>query len=177
MNAETAKAFPKGTPYNSILEHMTSTMPKVSPGATGNFSGSLPRGNSFSGNSADLAHELSGGGFFVDLEKAYYLNNSECIQGNVAEINSGSGLLNTPRKEGTILYVDMLFEPGMLIGQYVKLKTGIDLLGEGHGQFDGPYKVISVHHRGTISAAICGEAVTTVGMWIGTEALSIVNGR
>jgi hypothetical protein len=32
-------------------------------------------------------------------------------------------------------------------------------------QLNGQYKVVSIKHQGTISDAVCGDAITTVGLF------------
>ena len=81
------------------------------------------------------------------------------IAGSLTIIDSSTGLLNTPLLEETVVYLDILFEPRLVFGQGVKLKATT-----GPSDFINTYKVVSIHHRGTISDAVCGDAVTTVGL-------------
>jgi hypothetical protein len=168
VNSETAKQFPKGTPTSTIMKEITKDLPNVSPGAVGSYPTTIPRGNSYSGNSADLLRDISNGGFFVDLEKANILQDNEYIQGDLEIIDSDSGLLGTPRREGTLLQFDILFEPRLIIGQKIHLDSSTA------SNFNGDYKIMSIHHRGTISEAVCGDAITTVGLWYGTKQLNKV---
>lgn len=173
INSQINEAFKSGTPTNKVMETILASFQNrnVSIGAIGSFPGTLPRGNSVSGNSADLANALSKGGFFVDLEKAYCLNDSECIAGSLLVINSDSGLLGTPVRDKTTLTFDILFEPRILIGQLITLDS---ITGD---NFNGDYRVISVKHRGMISEAVCGNAVTSLGLWKGLETLTVVPSR
>lgn len=168
LNGNTEVNVPKGTPLNGVLETIIQSLPKVNRGAVGNFTSSSKRSNTFSGNTAELLSELSGGGFFIDLEKCYILGDDECITGSIVVITSDSGLLGTPRREQTAITFDMIFEPRLLIGQLVVLNSSTDQ------NFNGPRKVISVHHRGMISDSVCGSATTSVGLWYGTSLLRIV---
>lgn len=169
INGQTSTNFPAGTPQNAVLESILKDLPRVNRGAVGTFTGSLTRGNSISGNTADLLKELSGNAFFVDLEKAYVLQDDEAILGPISVLTSSTGLLGTPRREENVLTVDMIFEPRLLIGQQILLNTST-----GEGGFNGLFKVISLHHKGMISDAICGSATTTAGLWFGTKVLKIV---
>jgi hypothetical protein len=168
INGEVSKAFQKGIPYNDILDHIVSTLPAIKKGARSNYQGTLPRGNSLSGNPAALASELSRGGFFVDLEKAYMLQDQDVIKGSVQVISSESGLLGTPRREDTVVTVEMVFEPGLLIGQVLELRSKTAKV------FNGEYKVISLQHRGVISEAVSGDCMTTVGLWLGPGSFNVV---
>lgn len=169
-NAQTNTPFPSGTAQTTVIKTLASSLPNVTLGAIGSFPGSLTRGASLSGNTIDLLRELTGGGFFIDNGKAYCLGDSEAIQGEMLLINSESGLLGTPVREQTLLNFDMMFEPRLTVGQKIQLDSSTG------GNFNGFYKIISLKHRGTISAAVCGDAITTVGMFYGNFALQIVPG-
>lgn len=168
LNGSVSKTFGKGTTQNEILDAVVKSLPAVNKGAIGDFSDTLQRGNTIAGNSAELAKQIGGGGFFVDLEKAYVLRDNECIEGPMTLIDSSMGLLGTPKREQTVVTVEMIFEPRLLIGQL------IDLESTTNENFQGPHKVISIAHRGMISEAVCGSATTTVGLWIGPELLKVV---
>lgn len=158
-------SFAKGQSTNEILDDIQKNLPMVNKGARGDFPGVLVRGNSLSGNTADLARTLSNGGFFVDLETAHCLNDNDCLQGSLETITSASGLLGTPLREKGMIFIEMIFEPRLLIGQLIRLES---ITAE---NFNGNYKVMSIHHQGTISDSICGSATTSVGLWIGTSTL------
>lgn len=162
VNAVTNTQFPSGTDQKTILDSLVKSLPGVTPGAIGNFTGQIARGNTYGGNTTDILKELSGGGFFIDNGKANCLNDNECLDGDIPLINPQSGLLGTPIKESTYINFDMLFEPGIHVGQLVKLEsTTAD-------HFNGIHKILSLHHRGMISEAVCGDAVTSVGLLPGT---------
>ena len=164
LNGNTSTSFPAGTPQNVILEAILRDLPGVNRGAVGIFPKVTTRGNSISGNTADLIQTLSGAAMFVDLEKVYVLGDDECIIGSLLVIDSTIGLLGTPRREKTIINFDMIFEPRLLIGQAVLLLSTTS-------NYSGLYKVISLHHRGMISDTVCGTAITSVGLWAGTSVL------
>lgn len=168
LNGRVDQTFQAGTSNNQVLDAIIKTLPGVNPGAVGNFPGVLTRGNAISGNSADVASQLSNGSFFVDLEKAYCLNDNECIPGAIDVINSASGLLGTPVLEETSLKFDIIFEPRLLIGQKVRLESITAT------NFNTEYRVCSMHHRGMISDSVCGTAITSVGLWYGTKRLEVV---
>lgn len=161
VNGTTNTPFPAGTPMETILSSLVESLPGASKGAIGSYPGTLSRGNSYSGNTADLLVELTGGGFFIDNGKANCLNDEECIATqSIYLINSASGLLGTPLLENNIVHFDMLFEPQLQIGTQIQLETTT-----GPNQLNGFFKVIGVKHRGTISDAVCGNAITTVSLF------------
>lgn len=167
-NAQTNEVFPVNTTQRTMLESLAVSLPNVSVGAIGSFEGSLTRGVSLTGSTMDLLRELSGGAAFIDNGKIHILGDSECLPGEMLVINSQSGLLGTPVREQTILNFDMLFEPRLTVGQQIQLDSST-------GQnFNGFYKIISLKHRGTISPAVCGDAITSVGMFYGTSALTTI---
>lgn len=154
------QAFPKNTDQKTVLKTLAGNLADsgVATGAIGDYAGKLTRGNSYSGSTTELLDELSGQGFFIDNEVAHILNDHEYISGSLQTIDSASGLLGTPVREETFLYFDMLFEPRLLVGQGVVLNSGTAK------NFNGFYKINSIKHKGMISEAVCGDAVTTVGM-------------
>lgn len=168
-NAQTNEVVPSGTAYQTMIETLAGSLPNVSIGAIGSFPGSLSRGTSLSGATMDLLRDLSGGAAFVDNGKIHVLGDSECLDGEMQLINSSSGLLGTPVREQTIINFDMLFEPRLVVGQKIQLDSSTG------ANFNGFYKVVSLKHRGMISQAVCGDAITSVGMFYGTSELTVID--
>jgi hypothetical protein len=174
-NGFTAENFPAGTPQETIVQTLMDNLSAqgVQFGALGAINGTLGRGNAYSGPTLDLLRQLTGGTVFIDNGKVFVLGDNECLPARgISVINSQSGLLNTPVLEQTILHFDMIFEPRLNIGQIVTL----DALNPAVP--NGDYKVVSLKHRGMISEAVCGEAITTVGLFapLAGANLSIVPG-
>jgi hypothetical protein len=168
QNAQINALIPEGTSQEDMFATIVGLLPNVSLGAIGSFPGSLSRPASLSGNGIDILRDLSGGAFFIDNGKGHVLGNSECLEGEMLLINSAAGLLGTPTLERTTLNFDMIFEPRLTVCQAIQLESSTG------ANFNGFYKVISLKHRGMISAAVCGEAITSVGLWYGTSALTTV---
>jgi hypothetical protein len=168
VNGESNQAFIAGTPKATILRNLINDLPGVTQGTIGAFPGTLARGSSLSGRTADLLAEQSNGTFFIDNEKAHCLGESECLQGSIDVLDASSGLLGTPIREQNILYAEMMFEPRVLLGQKIELRS---LTSQ---NFNGFYRVVSIHHRGTISESVCGDAITLVGLAYGTEGLTVI---
>lgn len=160
--------FISGTPQRNIIDSMLEKLPGVTPGVVGQIQGEIARGNTYSGNTADLLNQLVPNKFFIDNEKAHILGDSECLQGDITLISPETGLLGTPIRQQTIINFDMLFEPRLIIGQALNLVSSSD------DSFNGAYKVISIKHRGMISESVAGDAVTSVGLFKGVEALTVV---
>ncbi len=169
-NALVNTAFPANTPQFDILSNMVAGLSQygVNEGVIGSYNGSISRGNAFSGSSCDILREISGNGFFIDNGKAHILGENECFEGVLQTIDSSSGLLGTPVREQTLLTFDILFEPRLLAGQIILLDSVTA------ANFNQYYKVVSIKHRGMISDAVCGDAITSVGLFFGTKPLSVV---
>ncbi len=168
-NGITNTTFPSGTSQKGVITNLVSSLPNVQLGAVGSYPGTLGRDNSVSGNTMDVLRDLTGGGVFIDNGYVNCLGDNECLPANgISVIDSSSGLIGTPVREQTIVTFDMIFEPRLAVGQLI-------LLNSSTGQnFNGYYKVISLKHRGMISGAVCGDAITSVGMFYGTAALTTV---
>lgn len=159
VNSTTNSNFAAGTPLNTVIKSIMGDLIGVSVGSIGtSYTGIVTRGNTYSGNSAEILDQLTGGGFFVDQGKANALGNNEYIVSLTAPliISAESGLLGTPLRERDLLRFDMLFEPALNVGTQIQLISATDT------NFNGNYKITAVKHRGMISAAVCGSVITSV---------------
>lgn len=180
--------FPSGTTLQNIYKTLMSYMPNTTFGAIGpSFiykSGTSTllvnsRSTSYSGDVGDVLRTITGGAFFVDNGKTYILSNNECINGNVSIVNYQSGLLNTPLRENSIVTLDIIFEPGIVLGQYIELDTStFEELNSNsinnNNNVNGFYKITSLTHRGVISESICGDAISTLEFFAPTSQLTRV---
>lgn len=128
---------------------------------------------------ADILNEKTGGAFFIDNGRTYILGNNECLTGQVAVINSQSGLLGTPLRENNIVTFDMLFEPGIVMRQKLQLDSltsqNLNSFNNAGESVNGFYQVVSIKHRGMISESVCGDAITTLELFFGTQAFTTVS--
>jgi len=168
VNGVSNQSPSRGTPNVNILRNLMNDLPHVSIGSIGSFPGSTVRGGAYSGRTVDIISDLSNGSFFIDNEKAHCLGENECVQGSIEVLDASTGLLGTPIREQNILHLEMIFEPRLLLGQKIELKS---LTAE---NYNGFYRVVSIHHRGMISESVCGEAITMVGLAFGTEGLQVI---
>lgn len=161
-NAQTSRSFAAGVSLAQVYDALISDLVPygVSKGAVAAAltRGTLAKGQSFVGATTDLLRELSGGNFFIDNLAANVLGPTDAVGGSL-RLDAASGLLNTPVKENQWLLFDMLFEPRLQVGSIVNIDS-ISAVGV----YNGEHKVASVHHRGTISSAVSGDAVTHVGV-------------
>jgi len=155
-----------GTTQKQLLTNIIDkALPNVTVGAIGaGYDGKFKRDTSHSGMAKDLIQQYTGGsgtsGFFIDNGVANILGQNEVIAAQgIQVINTNSGLLNKPVQEANILHFDMLFEPRLLMAQIVTLQSVTE------PQLNGTYKVVSLKHHGMISDAVCGDAITSVGLF------------
>jgi len=179
--------FPAGTPMQTVYKTLMGYLPDISFGAIGDSfiygeGGSIlstTRSSSYTGNVVENLRALSGSAFFIDNGKSYILGNNEYISGSISEINSQSGLLNTPLRERNQVTLEMVFEPYLKVGQRINLETQtfsrLNSSSENTtANVNGLYKIVSLNHKGLISGAICGKAITTVGFFSGLAPLKRV---
>lgn len=163
VNGNVDIPFPAGTPIKTVITTLMAQLPGVSVGAVGNFTGVLNRGNTYSGNPAQILFELTGGAFFIDNGKAYALQSDEFLPqiGGTAQgqpvilVNDETGLLGTPVLEQSIVRFEMLFEPSINVGRLISLVSSTN------PSLNGIYKVTAVKHRGMISGTVAGAMITT----------------
>lgn len=169
INSKTSQTFASGTPTNAIINAAVGNMSQfgVEPGTVSTFDGSLMRGNSLSGNSAQLINDYAPNAFFIDNEKAYVLKDNDCVRGSIQTINSSTGLLGTPVRSKNKITFDILFEPRIKMAQIVKLESNAERNARSPLSFNGNWKVISIHHHGMISYSNGGNAITSLELWQG----------
>lgn len=158
VNGVTNRSFPAGTPKNVEIATIMQDLPHTTVGTIGpSYNGVLSRTNVYSGNTANILSDITGGGFFIDNGVANALGTNEYViqLDQTTLINSSTGLLGTPVLEQDTVRFDMLFEPTLNIGQKIKLES----LGE--NSFNNEYKVTGVKHRGMISQSVAGSVITT----------------
>lgn len=178
--------FPSGVPMASVYKNLMGYLPNVNFGAIGpSFTTNngnpiiTTRANSYSGNAVKVLRELTGNAFFIDNGKSYILGNNESILGQVTIVDASTGLLNTPLREQSTVTFDMIFEPGVILGQYIQLYslTNPALNSANNSSVNnvnGFYKIVSIKHKGIISPSVCGDAITTLQFFLGPQALTVV---
>ena len=82
------------------------------------------------------------------------------------EISSDTGLLNVPIRRETYLEIDIIFDPNIIVGQLIELKSSFNKY------FNGLYKVYGITHDVEITEESGGNATTSLQLWIGTKILN-----
>jgi hypothetical protein len=160
-----------GITKKNLIEKIAGTMPGVKDVVVGNKGlDMLKRAVSVFGNSFQMVKELMANGVTIDNGVLQVLSDDEVIYGDIQLVKASSGLLGVPKRSKNFIEFDMMFEPRIKINQFLKLEN--DILSSAItskerllNNFDGEYKVVGLTHRGTISDAVCEDAITTVSLW------------
>jgi len=167
-NAKINLPAKKGTPYAIVIAQVAASLQEnynVSPGLIGDYPGVLMKDETYSGSTLEVLSQLTHRTFFIDNGTIYCLLDNECIiNPSFTLVDAGAGLLGTPVREQKILTFDVLFEPRVIAGQIIQLQSATAVNG-----INGNYKVTGVKHRGMISQAVCGDAITTLSMFLGDK--------
>lgn len=164
-NARSHIQWPSGTLQLATVKALVDDLAPygVSLGAvSAALGGILMKGGSYSGNTLTLLADLTNGNYFIDNLAINFLTPGDAINGTPLLLDPSAGLLETPLKESQFLEMDMLFEPRVTIGTLVDLQAGTQQA------YNGIHQCISIHHRGTISAAVLSDATTRIGLQAGT---------
>ena len=156
--AQTITNLSKQIPYNSGVP------------IVGSFPTENLRGEALFGNIWELIIQKSNGKATIDNGQVKALQNNEVIVGEIPLVSADTGLLGSPKRTISTLDFDMIFEPRLTVGQILVIQSAASR------QFNRPWKVQGFTHRGTISPAVAGDAVTSVNLWFTTEELREVAG-
>lgn len=169
INGFTVQTWPAGTNIRAIMTDIVKNMPNVVLGKIGDFSGTSYRGTTVVGNSWEMLVRISGDQAqpFIDNEKVNVLGVNEVIGNGFRILDASTGLLDTPKRQDTVLEIKTLLEPHLEIGQVVELRSMESL-------YNGRYKVCGLVHSGTISEAVGSVCTTEASLYLGTAALKEV---
>lgn len=153
--------FQKGTNKFDAIKTVISNMPGVTAGYISPTykEETTSKANSYSDNAVNILNDLTSNCAFSDNGKVNCIQRNEYIATTPFVINSASGLLQTPLREGNYIKVTILFEPTIKMGQIVQLDSTT-----GPNNTNLVYKIYGISHKGTISEAVCGDATTTLTM-------------
>ena len=162
FDCQTSFTFDAGTSKKDALQTMvTTSMPNVTIGNIGNLEGAFQTPTTFDGNAMENISKLTGGNAFVDNNQLNVLMSNEVIDVPVPVITEDNGLLDTPNRRDANLEVKMLFEPSLIVGQLLEIKSGVQ------PDFNGQYKVMGFTHDCLISGSQAGKRTTNVNLYIG----------
>lgn len=149
----------KGQTRTELLNFLAAQYPDLKIGKIGNFEGTLERAVVLEGNVYDQIKKYSNNNVFVDLEVINIFDENEfIINPDLPLIDASTGMLDTPRRDNAFITVTTLFEPRVIMGQNITLKSTIT------PQYNGVYKVLGTTHQGIISGAVNGRLVTILSL-------------
>lgn len=123
------------------------------------------RGAAFFGAVWDQLKSLavaSNGCASIYLEKIYLMGQSDGVvyPGELPQIDATTGLIGTPRRSGWNVQAQMLFEPTLRLWQLVRLFSTVN------PTLNSVRRVDSLGHRGIISGAKDGGAITSLNLFL-----------
>lgn len=155
---KTFKTYQSPISLQDLIKQLIGEFPNVKVGQVGSMPDTLKRPVAVDGNTWEAIQLYSNENAFIDNETVNVLGDAEVIQNSIQTIDADTGLLETPHRDEAYLTISTLFEPNILMGQFLTLKSTIQPL------YNGSYKVASVQHSGIISAAQNGEYRSTFGL-------------
>lgn len=141
------------------------------------------RGRTISGSTWEALQIESEADCFIDNGRIHILKTNDVFEGDLSVISSVTGLLSSPKKSDFLLSLELLFEPGLKVGQQVFIHSdSLELINREsivagsaiRPPTNGVYKVIGLEHYGTISGAVGGKCKTTVSLLLNVEQFNIV---
>ena len=160
FTTQSAYTFEAGTTYKDAYKTMAADMPNVEIGAIGTLEGTFKTQTTFEGNTLQCLNTLTGGNSFVDNGVINSLMGNEVLDVPVPVVTDENGLLNTPVRRDASLTIKMLFEPTLVVGQLLEVRSTIQ------PEYNGQYKVLGFTHDCLISPTQAGQRITTVDLWI-----------
>lgn len=152
-NTKTFRTEAKGSTFSDLIRNLMGDFPNLNQGTLSEIDGTTKRAVVMDGNTFDLIRKYAAfnQNVFVDLENINILNHNDAIEGVVPLISGETILLETPRRQDSLIEVVTRFEPRIIAGQVIELKSTIT------PQYDGQYKVIGIEHTAIISEAVNGQ--------------------
>ena len=159
-----------GQTVGDILKFIAGKYTELSLGGIGEYNEKLLRPVVLNGNAWNLFKQYANGMAFIDNNKIYALRRNETIDGELITIDASTGILSSPQRVdiGNI-QIQMLFEPRVVMGQWVELGSGVNKI------FNGQYKVFGIQHTGIISDSVNGDLRTIIDLFAGGQVFKVVN--
>jgi len=160
FDSQSSHTFEAGTTYKEAAQRLAADLPNVTLANCGELEGTFQTRTTFDGNTLEQLNKLTGGHSYVDCGMLNILMNNEVLDVPVPVVTDENGLLETPRRRDANLEVKMLFEPTLVVGQLLEIKSRIS------PNFNGQYKVLGFTHDCLISGSEAGNRTTLVNLWI-----------
>ncbi|MFA5385864.1 MAG: hypothetical protein WC364_14620 [Eubacteriales bacterium] len=143
----------------SLISELTKADSAITKGAIHSYDTTYSRGIPLFGETWELLKRETDNKCFIDNNTVHVLEEGDCFAGVVTEISAESGLKSTPIKHNHMVQVEMVFEPGLVLGQAIRLNS------KSYSFFNGDYKIYGIEHSGTISDSQGGECSTLVTLY------------
>jgi hypothetical protein len=127
------------------------------------------RGITINSNTWTLANKYFKHQFFIDNGFINLMNVNDAFVGFVPLISSATGLLNTPVIQDNSLDVEVLFEPQIVVGQVIEVRSTT------FRNINGQWKVQGLSHDLTISEGTSSQGITKLNLFLGTTILNIIS--
>ena len=160
FSAQSSHTFEAGTSYKDAFKVLAADLENVEIGNIGSLEGTFKTQTTFDGNTLECINTLTGGYSFVDNGVLNCIMGNEVIDVPVPVVSDSNGLLQSPIRRDASLTIKMLFEPSLIVGQLLEVKSNIQ------PQYNGQYKVLGFTHDCMISPTQAGQRITTVDLWI-----------
>lgn len=156
-NGFTATTVPPGTRADEVISAFGGELPGViSAPIVGSFPVANSRAEILVGNTWGIIQQKAGGNATIDNGQVKALNPNEALASpEIPLISAHTGLLGVPRRSGSLVEFDMLFEPRLNLFQLVDLQSTFN------PQWNGPHKIMGFEHRGAISRSHSAENITS----------------
>lgn len=153
--------FKAGTAIKDTLTSLMQSLPNISSVTIGaGYDDVTKRGQTVFGNPAEYLRMASRNRFFIDNNNAYILADDEILPGDIGKIDATTGLIGTPRKNSTVVEVELIFEPRVTLCQELELESVT------FPEATGTYRVIEIEHSGLISPQVGGQVTTRLKLQI-----------
>jgi hypothetical protein len=158
-----------GTPFGDIITNLMGSLKDLKSGTLALENKTFNRPVVLNGNAFRLLRTYTNDNVFIDTKTINIMRTDDVIEGYVPLLTDSSGLLGTPERKDATLTASVIFEPRLLIGQVIELKSSIA------PQFDGQYKIYGIQHAGIISDSIAGNCTTTIQVQVGSQVFGRFN--
>lgn len=155
----------KNTDATSLFETLLQGVPDIQVGFVTKDIEPIKKSTTYLGQPMDvITRDYGKYQIFVDNGNLHVLSEKDIIPSQNYVITANSGLLGSPIRSERTIELDMIFEPGLKIGQAVKL------LSDSVENINGTYKVIAMSHQGVISPVISDKLTTHLSLLAEVEA-------
>lgn len=152
--------FKAGTSFAEAFDNIAGQLQYIKPEARGVLEGTFKTDVTFTGTPLQILNQITNNHTFVDNSSLFFLNNNEFTNDEPLLLSTATGLIEVPQVRNNWITARCIFNPKLRPGQRVELKT----TSPSSNFYNGTYKVYSFNHQGTISGAVGGQRITTIGM-------------